>query len=336
MKRSLKFALRFANTGKREQLDHLWEIYRDAVNFFVEDEEITGEAEWRDCQLPLGTSFKQAALRQARGMLRANKSDRFPTLTRPCMVLDSRFIKVEKSHNSFDYWIRISTLDKGHPISVPIKSYDHANKYFRRWNLVNGGRLIRDERNNWYIQLVFRRKKRTKKVKKAKGLDIGYRKLITDSDGMVYGTKIKALTEKAARKIQGSRAEKRVREEIKNYIGWTVKQAVDGKANIAIEDLKQLKENKRGKWSKQINRRFNYWFYALALRRIRDRAEAAGVRCLSVPPQYTSQTCPSCGHIEKANRQGEKFKCLRCGFTGDADHIAALNILHLAFAEEAA
>lgn len=51
MKRSLKFALRFANTGKREQLDHLWEIYRDAVNFFVEDEEITGEAEWRDCQL---------------------------------------------------------------------------------------------------------------------------------------------------------------------------------------------------------------------------------------------------------------------------------------------
>lgn len=334
MKRSLKFALRFANTGKREQLDRLWETYRDAVNFFIEDQEITGEAHYQDCELDLGSAFKQAALRQAIGILRVDKSNRFPTLSHPSMILNNHFIELRKSENSFDYWIKVSTLDKGHPISIPIKSYDHANKYFRRWSLVNGGRLLRDAWGNWFVQLVFQRKKRVKKVAKAKGLDIGYRKLITDSDGKVYGAAIKALTEKAVRKQQGSRASKRVREEIRNYIGQAVNQAVDGEANIAIEDLKRLKNGKSGRWSKRVNRKFNWWFYALTLKRIKDRCEVAGVQCHCVPPKYTSQTCPECGHIEKANRQGERFKCLRCGFGGDADWVGAMNILRLGFAQE--
>ena len=168
-------------------------------------------------------------------------------------------------------------------------------------------------------------------VKKNKGLDIGYRKLITDSDGKKYGTRMKALTEKATRKQQGSKANKRVREEIKNYIGRIVKRAVSGKSNIAIEDLKNLKQNMRGKWNKAINRKFNYWFYSLTLKRIRERAEVFGVQCHAVPPQYTSQTCPECGHIDKLNRRGEKFKCFRCGFSGDADHIGAMNILRRGF-----
>jgi len=334
MKRSLKFSLRFANSGKRTQLDRLWETYRDAVNFFVEDQEITDEAGWRDCQLDLGTNFKQAALRQAVMLLKTDKSNKIPTLKKPSMTLDQRFVTVEKSHNSFDYWAKISTLDKGYPISAPIKSYNHANKYFRRWSLVNGGRLLRNNNGDWFIQLVFQKKKRKATAKKNKGLDIGYRKLITDSDGKIYGAGIKALTEKAARKQQGSKAEKRAREEIKNYIGKIVKKAITGRFNIAIEDLKGLKDNKSGKWSKRINRRFNYWFYGLTLKRIRDRAEVACVKCLSVPPQYTSQTCPQCGYIDKSNRRGEKFKCLRCGFSGDADHIGALNILQRGFAQE--
>jgi len=333
MKRSLKFALRFANTNKKAELDRLWETYQDAVNFFVEDQEITDEARWQDYSSDLGTSFRQAALRQAIGLLRS-KGDKFPFLTRPSMILDQRFIKVKKSCNSFDYWIQISTLNKWYPILVPIKSYDYANKYFRKWNLVNGGKLLRKD-GDWFIQLVFQKKKRKKNVAKSKGLDIGYRKLITDSNGKTYGTQIKALTEKATRKQQGSKADKRVREEIKNYIGRTVKKAVSGRFNIAIEDLKRLKDDKKGKWNKAINRKFNYWYYALVLKRIRDRAEVAGVQCHSVPPQYTSQTCPECGHIDKLNRHGEKFKCLRCGFNGDADHIAAMNILHRGFVREA-
>ena len=328
MKRSLKFSLRFGNTEKLSQIDLLWEEYQKAVNYFILDDEISDEAEWRDYEGSLGTCFKQAALRQARAILRTDKNyKRIPELTKPSMVLSNKFISIEKSRNSFDYWIKISTLDRGNPIRIPIKSYDHANKYFRRWSLVNGGRLIKSN-GQWFVQLAFQREARKKRLRKAKGFDVGYRKLLTDSNGKKYGTKIKALTEKAVRKQQGSKAEKRVRKEIENYIGYTVKKAVTGRFDIIVEDLKNLKDEKRGKWSKSINRKFNYWYYSLTLKRMRDRAELFGVRCKAVPPQYTSQTCPQCGYVDKSNRKGEKFKCLQCGFSGDADHVGALNILH--------
>ena len=47
-----------------------------------------------------------------------------------------------------------------------------------------------------------------------------------------------------------------------------------------------------------------------------------------VPPQYTSQTCPCCGHISAENRKTqEKFVCVKCGFENHADVVGAMNIL---------
>jgi len=334
VKRSLKFALRFANAGKRMELDRLWERYQVAVNDFIINQEVTDEAGWRDSNVEIGTVFKQNALRQAMGIIKKNCKDIIQQQVNPCMVLNDNVIKINESKNIFDYWVRISTLNKGKRLALPIKSYTYANKYFNEWELAKGGRLLRNKKGDWFIQLTFKKPKPKNTAKENKGLDIGYRKLIADSDGATYGTDIRALIGKAVRKKQGSNADGRVRKEIKNYIGYTVKQAVDGKANIAIEDLKGLRKDKKGKWSRSINRKFNYWFYALALQRIRDRCEVVGVQCRAVPPQYTSQTCPMCGHIEASNRRGEKFKCLLCSFSGDADHIGAMNICHRGFAQE--
>jgi putative transposase len=47
-----------------------------------------------------------------------------------------------------------------------------------------------------------------------------------------------------------------------------------------------------------------------------------------VDPKYTSQTCPCCQHISKDNRLTQSdFKCVECGYTNNADHVGALNIL---------
>lgn len=49
---------------------------------------------------------------------------------------------------------------------------------------------------------------------------------------------------------------------------------------------------------------------------------------VAVNPQYTSQTCPICGFVSKDNRKTQsKFKCLKCGHVGNADVVAARNIL---------
>ena len=52
-----------------------------------------------------------------------------------------------------------------------------------------------------------------------------------------------------------------------------------------------------------------------------------GGTVVAIPPQYTSQTCPSCGTISPENRKTQaRFACA-CGYRNHADHVAALNIL---------
>ena len=48
---------------------------------------------------------------------------------------------------------------------------------------------------------------------------------------------------------------------------------------------------------------------------------------VKVPPQNTSRTCPDCGCIAKENRKTQDvFRCVECGFKGNADHVGAINI----------
>ena len=49
---------------------------------------------------------------------------------------------------------------------------------------------------------------------------------------------------------------------------------------------------------------------------------------IEVAPSHTSQCCSACGHTDAVNRKSQsKFLCARCGFEGNADINAALNIL---------
>ena len=53
-----------------------------------------------------------------------------------------------------------------------------------------------------------------------------------------------------------------------------------------------------------------------------------GGELLAIPPAYTSQTCPACGHIHANNRKTQAlFLCVECGYTEHADLVGALNIL---------
>lgn len=49
---------------------------------------------------------------------------------------------------------------------------------------------------------------------------------------------------------------------------------------------------------------------------------------IKVPPQYTSQCCPMCDHIERGNRDKKLhiFKCKSCGYTSNDDRIEAMNL----------
>jgi putative transposase len=49
--------------------------------------------------------------------------------------------------------------------------------------------------------------------------------------------------------------------------------------------------------------------------------------CIVVNPAYTSQTCPSCGFVSRANRHGINFACKFCGRKSHADVVGAQNLL---------
>ena len=50
-----------------------------------------------------------------------------------------------------------------------------------------------------------------------------------------------------------------------------------------------------------------------------------------VNPAYTSQTCPKCGHTEKANRNKKihLFTCKNCGYKSNDDRIGAMNLYRM-------
>lgn len=55
---------------------------------------------------------------------------------------------------------------------------------------------------------------------------------------------------------------------------------------------------------------------------------------VTVPPRYTSRTCPECDHVDAANRQKrDRFVCVACGHTDHADVVAAINILRAGHAQ---
>jgi putative transposase len=63
-----------------------------------------------------------------------------------------------------------------------------------------------------------------------------------------------------------------------------------------------------------------------------NKAESAGRRTIAVDARNTSRTCPpslgGCGHTAKENRVTQAtFQCTACGFTANADHVGATNVL---------
>jgi len=55
-------------------------------------------------------------------------------------------------------------------------------------------------------------------------------------------------------------------------------------------------------------------------------AAKSGKPVVKVSPKHSSQECPSCGHVDKKNRDGEKFICVECNYTSHADTNASRTI----------
>jgi transposase len=64
--------------------------------------------------------------------------------------------------------------------------------------------------------------------------------------------------------------------------------------------------------------------WGLLVRRLADKAPG---RVEKVRPAFTSQRCSACGQVDARSRESQpRFVCTACGFAGNADVNAAVNI----------
>lgn len=96
---------------------------------------------------------------------------------------------------------------------------------------------------------------------------------------------------------------------------------------IIMEDLKGIRLNGK-KCGIDQRRELNRWSFYQLQQFIAYKANEKGIPIIWINPKYTSQTCPSCGHRDKASRCQSKhiFKCVKCDYQTNDDRIGALNI----------
>ncbi len=339
MKRTIKFTLSFVNKDKLKKLAQLKQEYLRAVNFYIkklskEEKYVLSDKKVKKFNSLLSYGYKQCAYRQAEKIWKSwrrnyKKESKIPKF-KGSMLLDQRFIRVQEGGNTFDYWVKISTLTKSKRTSLPIKSYNYANEYFKSWRLMNGCRLKKFG-NDWILYLTFEKKTPDKKKKgKDIGIDIGIKKLITTSNRRYYGKNIEQKMDKIARKKQGSKAFKRALIERDEYINKIAKKLPFKKSKtFVVENIKNIFKysKQKKKLRKEQRKKYQRWVYRKLFNRLEQLTEAKGVLLKSVNPSYTSQTCSECGFVHKLNRKGEIFFCRNCGYKKDADWNASKNIL---------
>ena len=99
-------------------------------------------------------------------------------------------------------------------------------------------------------------------------------------------------------------------------------------SSITREDLTVLErlDIQEFKKSRKVNGMMSTFARGKLQQRLMQELNWRGFDFKEVEPAYTSQTCPVCSNLDKANRNGKTFTCTYCGYQDDADHVGSLCI----------
>lgn len=216
--------------------------------------------------------------------------------------------------------------------------------------------------SRWYISFGTERELLENPVHPSKtviGVDLGIKKLVTTSEGDVFKpihsfkanqVKIVKLQRKLRKKIKFSQNWKKLNLKINklhhhianirhDYLHKVTTTLSKNHAMIAVEDLKVAnmsksasgtieKKGKNVKAKSGLNKSILDQGWSMLVTQLEYKQQWRGGLLVKVDPRYTSQTCSSCGHVAKENRQTQaKFECVECGFSENADINASRNIL---------
>ena len=278
---------------------------------------------------------------------RAIAKNRLPNTKNIQLHLDGKVAIVEtKKENgaeAFDYWIKLSTLNRGNPVYLPLRS----NPYFEsvEGKLKNFCQINVDRFGSVSIALLKEIRKKEYKPKMDKlALDLGLSNLFATDRGDLFGRRfidyllrvdekivpLKARLQRNRLKPSHSkryrRLVKKTRDYLKNEIHRILNRIVKLYApkEIVIEKI----DFQSPKLSKRMNRILQNFGKRIIRQKLESLKEELGIKITEINPAYTSQTCSKCGYVDKRNRKSQSvFICGFCRSKQNSDVNAAKNIL---------
>jgi IS605 OrfB family transposase len=344
-----------ANPGKLERLDELALEHQRVVQGYV-DWLITHEERQPDkyATIPeediptrLSDRWQRCAWQQACAIVQpwySNQRENPPVLRNVCIQANANVVVIERSNTTqFDFWLRVSTLNIGHPLRIPIRLYKRAKEALAQFPKLCSGVTLNRRGQEWYATFVVDRKGPKPKSSHLIGVDIGMATIVTTSKGRHFGEvsaelahRVERANEKRRRKQKlnaclerkqiptPSLSDHKVEAFARNEIGRALNQMLDdlsGGTQVALERLSV--RDMRFK-SRQMNRRLRASQLAYVRDKLKFKLDERGVRYRSVQAAYTSQQCARCGFTRSMNRRSQaEFRCLWCGHEANADENAA-------------
>ena len=242
------------------------------------------------------------------------------------MYVSSTIAELQPSKNTkFDTWLHLASIGNKVILDLPIQYHKHFNKLNNIGKRLNSYIITKE-----YVQFCFKIETGKKKnVNTLVGVDSGINTLASLLTEEQLGKDIKGCINRVKRCKYGSKGRKRASNALKQRICEVAKAVVKKADLFVVEKLKNMNNNSKlkGRLSKNIRSSIGNWNYRFWLNRLEQQCELNRVSFRTVLPYYTSQKCNQCGHISRANRLGEMFRCQECGYSGNADIFAARNIL---------
>jgi putative transposase len=262
------------------------------------------------------------------------------------MHLDGKVVELSKKEKngakSFDYWLKISTLEKGNPVYIPLKANTYAEKL--EGEFLNYCQVVEDDGN-----IVFRIIKQLKKREYIPAtdeiaIDLGLSPLFATDKGDLFGRSffdyLKAFDKKITKRMASLQKRK-----IKPRDGKKYRQCVDNlrellknEINRLINTITKIYKPKRiiverldfrsPELSKRMNRLLQNFGKGYIKEKLQRLQELYGIEIVEINPAYISQECSCCGYVDKNNRKDtQEFECKACGNKTNAQVIGAKNIL---------
>jgi len=187
------------------------------------------------------------------------------------------------------------------------------------------------------------------------GADLGVAHTIATSDGQFFDMpphrpgedeRLRKLQKKLARQAKGSKRREKSKLSIAKIHARQARRRHDfahktshalatSHRVVGAEDLrtKSMVRSARGTvecpgknvaQKRGLNRAIHEQCWGLILALLDYKCDWYGSLLVKVPAAYSSQECSQCGHVHKGNRRTQAlFKCLKCGYTANADTNAA-------------